>query len=218
MTEENNLWAAITALPRPNRLVPFPRNNPQTDKPYCDVRMVVLTATETALVTAEAEKKTRQALKDHMPGKDEASRGYEELYRDFTIEGVLFRSCRHPEDVVKHFFPNQESIFKVLTTDEAGILFNHYATVATELGPIVGEMTEDEYQAWVERLQESGTQARFFLNSFTPDALRGLAMYLVNQSKNLQMGSSSPGTPAKSGSKKTSSKRKSTRSKKQINK
>lgn len=183
---ENNIWAKMMELPRPSELVPLPRIDPNTQEPYCEIRMVILTAEEVSRVTAEAEKKTRKKLQDALPGKDQFSQGYQELYRDFTIEGVLYHSCRLPNDVNKYFFPTQDSIFKVLTADEAGVLFNHYATIQAEFGPVIAGMTEDEMDMWIEKLQKDGKNS-FFLNSFTSEQLKTFIMYMVNRLPNSPM-------------------------------
>lgn len=185
MTDIDSIWAKLTELPRPSQLVPFPRLNPETGNPYCDIRMVILTAEETARVTAEAEKRTRKSLQDTLPGNDQHSQGYNELFRDYTIEGVLFHSCRHPDDINKHFFPSQSSIFKVLTADEAGILFNDYAMISAELGPVISDLTQEEMDNWIERIQKDAKN-KFFLNSFTSEQLKMFIVYLVSRLSNSQ--------------------------------
>jgi hypothetical protein len=187
------------AAPRPHVIVPFPRIDPETGEPLAYMAMVVLTAEESTLVTADAEKKTRRILKDAIPGQGEAQTGYKELFNTFVGEGLLFATCKNKDDLKKSFFPNKETILKVLNTDELAILLNHYYTVQMELGPVISHLTDDEMTHWERRLLESGTQPAFLLNSLSLDLLKNLILHLVNQLQTLQISNSSSGEQQESG-------------------
>lgn len=188
-----DIWAEIMAEPRPHRLVPFPRNKPGTDQPYCEIAMVVLTAEESASITATAERKTRNMLKDVVPGKSEISKGYDELYRQFCAEGIIFRSCKNPENLSRAFFPSVDVILSALSVDEIAILLNHYYSVQIEMGPVIADLDENETKMWMQRMVEGGTQARFLLNSFSLEALKELISSMASQLKILQTDKSLPG-------------------------
>jgi hypothetical protein len=78
--------------------------------------------------------------------------------------------------------------------------------VQAELGPVVGElMIADEYEHYIKRLQDAGTQPAFFLSSFTPDGLSGLLRYMADQLRISRMDNCSLGTLPADGSSKTES-------------
>lgn len=193
----NNIWAEMMKAPKPYRVVPFPKKNPKTDQPWCDVAIVMMTAEESALVTLEAEKKTQRLLKE---GGSVGSDGYKDLLQRFMAEGIVYTCVRLADDPNKHFFPRKEDIFKVLTVDEVGTLLNLYYSVQLDLGPIIGELTESEMEGWLRKLTDGGTQARFFLSSFSAAALIDLLMFSVNRQGALLTDSSSPTLPQGSSS------------------
>lgn len=198
MTTETNhkdIWAEMMAEPRQHRLVPFPKNNPKTNEPYCEVAVVVLTAEESALVTREAEVKTRVALKEAPPQPGEFSKGYIDLFERYCSEGILYHAVRKSDDLSTKFFPRKEDIFRLLSVDQCGVLLNHYYTVVLELGPIIAELSADEAEAWIKRIIEGGTQNRFLVNSLSVVAWTDLIKSLVSQLEDLQMDRSLPGTP-----------------------
>ena len=68
-----DLWLQITAMPRPSRVVEFPRKG--TDgKTLGELRIQVLTQEEQILCSAEAERYTKRAIKD-LPKENEAQIG-----------------------------------------------------------------------------------------------------------------------------------------------
>ena len=188
MSEEvkPDIWARILATPRPHLVVPFPRIDPDTGEAVAEMAMVVLTSEESAIVTADAEKKVRRILKDNIPGQGEARRGYEELFNTFVAEGLIYTACRNKDDLKKNFFPKREAILQVLNVDELAILLNHYYTVQLELGPVISTLTDEQMSLWESRLMEAGTQPAFLLNSCSLEVLKGLVMYMASRLRNLQ--------------------------------
>lgn len=178
--ESSKLFAELTSLPRPHRLVPFPRINPKTGEEF-QVGMWLLTQNEAMLVAAEAEKTARRLLRDNLPGRNESSKGYDDVYNNASAIELLYRACRDPEHIERPFFPSKQAISDVLTVDEIAILLNHYFTLQVEIGPIVGAMTNDELQAWLEKLAEGGQSSQYFLNSLSLEALKGLLIALAVQ-------------------------------------
>jgi len=189
MTEEiksiiqDDIWARIMATVRPHVVVPFPRINPDTGEPVAEMAMVVLTSEESAIVTADAEKKVRRILKDNIPGQGEAHRGYDELFNTFIAEGLIYTACRNKEDLKRNFFPKKEAILQILNVDELAILLNHYYTVQIELGPVISMLNDEEMEMWTNRLLEAGTKPAFLLNSCSLEVLKMLAVFLANQLK-----------------------------------
>lgn len=153
-----DLWAQITAMPRPHRVVPFPRNGAD-GKPMGEIAMMVLTQEESMLATTATDTYVRKLMKDNnsLPGKDEASGGYATLYENRASLQILFRASKRADDLTKPFFPTVDTIGAKLTTDEIGVLMMHYLRVQSELGPISGEMNQETVDAWIERLAVGGS-------------------------------------------------------------
>ena len=187
----DDIWARIMATPRPHVVVPFPRINPETGEAVAEMAMVVLTSEESAIVTADAEKKVRRILKDNIPGQGEARRGYDELFNTFVAEGLIYAACRNKDDLKRNFFPKKEVILQILNVDELAILLNHYYTVQIELGPVISTLNDEEMSMWENRLLEAGTKPAFLLNSCSLEVLKMLVVFLVNRLKSLQTSNSS---------------------------
>ena len=189
-----DLFAQITAIPRPNRLVPFPKVNPATGEPF-EIAMWILSQHETMQVAAEAEKTTRKLLKDNVPNKDEQAKGYNDLYNNASAMELLYRACRMPDDLSKPLFPSKHMIGEMLTTDEIAILLNHYFTLQVELGAVVGAMDEEEMEAWITKLIAGGQSSQYFLNSFSWEAVKTLVIFMANRLPKSVMESSSSTLP-----------------------
>lgn len=188
-------WLEVTKTPRANRVCDFPRNDPVTGEPICQIAMWVLTEEEQNACQAAAELFTRKLLKE-IPKGDEARRGYDDLYNNAAAIEILYRACRRPDDLSKPFFPSPAEMRRHLTIDEVGVLFNQYMTVQVETGPIISLLSEDEVQTWVKRLGEGGS--RFPLDFLSSEALKTLAWHLALQLFNLQMDTTSPGSQPES--------------------
>jgi len=189
-SDQDNIWAKIIGCERPHMVVPFPRND-KDGNPLCELAMVVLTAEEAAIVSADAEKKVRKILKDNIALAHEARRGYDELYNNFVSEGMLFATCKNKDNLKQSFFPKKEAILQVLNVDELAILLNHYYTVQMELGPVIANLNDDEMLAWETRLLEAGKKPNFLLNSCSLETLKMLVLYLANQLRILRTSNSS---------------------------
>ena len=187
----NQLWAEIMAVPRPHRLVDFPRQNPVTKAPFGQVAILVLTQEEQMAASASAERFTRQLLKES-PKQDDAKRGYDDIYSNAAATEILFRACKRKEDLVSPFFPSAESIRRVMSLDEVSILMNHYFTAQVEMGPIVSQISTEEIEAWIKRLGEGGSS--FPLDFLSLDALKSLALSLACLLHKSSMSKSSPGS------------------------
>ena len=195
MVEEKlDLWSTIMASDRVHMNVPFPGTlNPATGEEY-EVAMVVLTAEESSVIQTETERKIRKLLKEDMPGLGDAKKGYDELYSTLTAAGLLYTVVRNPNNIKEHLFPNKEAVLK-LSNDQLGILINHYYTICDKLNPVISDLTEDEMEVWLKRLQEAGSKPAFFLNTCTSGVLKTLVTHLASQLKSLQTSSNSYTSP-----------------------
>lgn len=199
------LWSQITQAPRQSREVDFPRtkDGTATGGPICTLRMWVLTQAETEAASAETEKRVRKALADSKANRDEPTRGYEELYNQFAAVELLFRACRMAEDLKAPFFPQKAWIEQHLTTDEVAVLVNQYMVIKGELGPIVAELSEEETEAWIEKLREGGRWSP--LGRLSWGALTTLLRSMASRLPASPTDSSSLGMPLDETSKTTSS-------------
>lgn len=158
--EPTNLWLALTALPRPHKLIPLPRNLPGTNEPVGEVAMWPLKQDELMNANAEADRYTKKLLQDPQR-KDEANLGYHHTFANESALQILFRACRVPEDVTRSAFPSPGLMRKEFTTEEIGVLFAQYLTVQLELGPIVAYMTPEEMEAMILRITADATHFPF---------------------------------------------------------
>lgn len=190
--EPSNLWLALTALPRPHRVVPFPRNLPGSDAPVGELAIWPLTQEEQMAANAEADRWTKRLLKDPQL-KDQANLGYHHTYANEVAIQVLWRACRDPKRVERAAFPSPALMRERLSTDEVGVLFNHYCTVQSEIGPIVAYMSTEEREAWILRLQEGGSAFPF--DSLSWEQQRTLVTSMASQLVSCWMAMCSLGSP-----------------------
>lgn len=186
------LWIALTSVPRPTRTIPVPRLDPETGKPVGEVLMWPLTQEEQMAANAEADRFAKALLKDPQK-KDEANLGYQHTFTNEVAIQVLHRACRDASDSKRPAFPSPEHVRRELTTDEIGVLFNHYCTVQSEVGPILAYMSEEEYEAMVLRVQEGGSAFPF--DSLSWEAQRALLLFLVSRLASCWTDMSSHGLP-----------------------
>lgn len=205
MTEQkDDLWARLCALPRPHKVVDFPRaaeGEPSIalgGKSIGQIAIWVLSQEEQEASAAAAHAKTRELLKkkseaNEIPPGVDVAKWAENLYNNIAADEVLFRACRKPGDLKTAFFPSTTELRRVLSVDEVGVLISMYYTVQEELGPIVSEMTDVECEAFLARIQKSGE--RFPLDFVSPALLKRLILFSVSQRSNSSTATSSPGAP-----------------------
>jgi len=186
------LWAALTAVPRPSREVPLPRNLPGTDTPVGRVLVWPLTQEEQMACNTEADRFVRALMKEAVK-KGEESLGYTHSFTNETAVQVLFRACRDPQDPKRPAFPSPAAMRGELTSDEVGVLFASYCTVQAELGPIRAYLTEEESEALILRLVEGGSAYPF--DSLSWEAQRTLVSFLASRLASCWIAISSAGLP-----------------------
>lgn len=199
MSDAGDIWGAITAVPRPHRVVDFPRKMPE-GKPAPRIAIQVLTQEEQMVCAAAAEDFARKTLnrdKGSIPRNDEAHQGYDDLYKNAGAIEVLFRACRRVDDLKMPAFPSTAEMRREFSTDEVGVLFDHYLTTQAELGPIVARMTKEEVDSFVDRLMASGD--RFPLDLLSPAVLKSLLLSMASRLHSLLTANSSDGSRPESG-------------------
>jgi hypothetical protein len=153
--------------------------------------MRVLTQEEQMAASASAEKFARDILKE---AKQEDF-GYQRLFSDAVNVEILYRACRDPEDVTKPVFPGPKALRQALTTEECGTLVAYYLTVEMELGPRILEMTDEQAEAWIDRLVEGGTSSPFSLLGSDLQQLLVLHMAYALRPGKSKTGTGSAGSP-----------------------
>jgi hypothetical protein len=196
VADVDDIWSRIIAMPRPHELVDFPRKNAD-GTPFSRVAVWVLTQEEQELAEAEAQARVTRLLKDAVPKKGDMARGHDDLYNNCCADMLLFYACRHPDDITRPFFPAPDAVRK-LSVDEISVLCTHYYSVQEKLGPIVNNMTQEETDAFIDRLAKSSD--RYPLDGCSPGLLRTLVLSLVSRLTASPTDKSSPGSAPASAS------------------
>jgi hypothetical protein len=185
----STLWGQLQAMPRPHRLIDFPRTGPD-GQPVGKIAMFVLTQEEQMICAAAAEKFAKEKLKDSK--KDDI--GYETLYANASVVEILYRACKDSENIDRPAFPSPNAMRQLLTTDECSRLFEFYLGVQLELGPIVASLSDEELDAWIERIAQGGLAASPFI-LLSSETQRLLAYFMAKEIISFRSGKSSAGSP-----------------------
>jgi hypothetical protein len=188
----SELWAKLSGRKRPYELVDFPQKD-ANGKPICQVAMRVLTQGEIIIAKAEATRFARKAIKEKFDAVEHVA-GYDQVFEDACATELIYLACRdakNPENVSA--FPNAVAVRAQLSSDEMAILVKSYSMVQLRLGPIQAYLSNEEYDAWIERLKVGGTELP--LAYLSTEQQIGLIMYMVSLSANSQTDKSSVGSP-----------------------
>jgi len=200
VSESEDIWGQITAVPRPSREVDFPRALPNGKT--VRIAIQVLTQEEQMVCAAAAEDFARKTiLRDKnasIPKSDEARQGYDDTYKNAAAIEVLFRACRRVGDLKMPAFPSPGEMRREFSVDEVGVLFDHYLSTQAELGPVVAKMSKEEVDVFVDRLMASGD--RFPLDLLSPGVLKNLVLSMASRLHSLLTANSSAGSQPESGS------------------
>lgn len=156
----SQIWQLLTAIPRPTRKVPLPRNLPGTRESIGEIPVWPLTHGELIESNAAAEQRMRTLFKDENK-KDELNLGYQHSFANELAVQHLWRACRDPNDLNKPAFPSPKAMSIQFTGDEIGVLYHHFLAVQCEVGPIASTLSDEEYEALVTRIAESGSMDPF---------------------------------------------------------
>ena len=184
-----DLWAQIIAMPRPHRVVDFPRVGSDGES-VAQVAITVLTQEDQIGCSIETDRFVRKMFPE-IPKSGDARRAYDDTYNNQAACEVLYRACRKPDSLTTPFFPSPAAIRQNLSPDEVGVLFRSYTIVQDEVGPIIAHMTEGEMEAWIRRLLEAGTRAPLAFLSW--GQLEDLVCFSASQKSSFATPSSSLG-------------------------
>lgn len=194
--EPSELWRLLQEVPRPSKVVDFPRKIPGTDDPVGQMRITPLSQSEQMACNSEADKFAKKLLKEAQR-KDESNLGYDNVYANEVAVQVLYRACRSVDGITKPIFPNPGELREKLSADEVGALFALYCQVQVELGPIITRMSTEEMEAWIVRLEEGGQQEPFAF--FSLEAQLRLVSFMASLIVELRTQISSAGSPLDAG-------------------
>ena len=189
-------------MPRPQRVVDYPRIDPVTGESVGKVTIRILSQADQMAAAAAADKYTIDTLK-RSPRKDETSYGYETIYNNESTVQLLFRAVYRAsptgQPIPLPFFPSPDAIrgnatgVEGLTQDEIAALLRMYFIVQRELGPIVDKMSVEEMEAWIERLAEGGSA--FPLALLESHAVNDLVMHMASRLHSSSTATTSSGLP-----------------------
>jgi hypothetical protein len=196
----DDLWQRLIAMPRPSKVVDFPRTTPD-GKPMGQIAMWVLSQSEQEEAAAAANNRALALIKNdkgEVPKDEAVKKGFADVYNNCAADEVLYRACRKVGQLDEAFFPSIQLLRTKLSVDEIGVLMSHYYTVQEELGPIVTNLTPPELNALIERLARSGEM--FPLDLLSPGALKALVISMARRLTSSSTATSSPGEPPASDS------------------
>jgi hypothetical protein len=195
------LWSMLAAMPRPHRVVDFPRKMPDTDEAIGQVAIWPLTSEEKMISATAAEKFAKEKLRIEAKASEE-NLGYQAVFESASVCEVLWRACRRPEDLKLPAFPSPAELRKNLTDDELAVLFRSYILVKFEVGPIVAEMTSADEDAWIATLAKAGDALP--LSFLSQEAHERLTLSLACRLASSTTGTASAGSPPDDGTSGTS--------------
>lgn len=142
----------------PFMLVNFPRFD-ESGEPICKVHLRLLTLHEEDVALGRARKYVRSLLQEKV---DDLPWRPEELEHNARVVEILAVACREPGDPEKPLFRHgAPEARRYFTSDEIGVLANHYATLKLRTHPRLSEMTDTEMDEWIRVIAQGWAQNPF---------------------------------------------------------
>jgi hypothetical protein len=187
-----DLFVKLTQVPRPQKVYEFQRRNP-VDGKIVDGKVILQPISEGELMVCRsaAEEYARLQLKERAP--QHTSLGYQDLYRDACVVEFVYRACRSFSNPKIPFAPSSQALRQWFFPDELLVLYDAAQLFQTECGPILVQMTEEETEAWVQRLAEGASRVPLALLS--SEARIALILSMAARLAKSSTGSGSPGSP-----------------------
>jgi hypothetical protein len=185
----------------PSEVLPFPRKD-QDGRPLFEYRVRVLKQSEIDVCSASAEQHTRRVFKGQKDavGEDIArvrAEAWDDVYQSAKLVELLYHACRDLDDPKFPLFTTPTQIRELLTVDEVAALFTAYRLVQEKLGPLWLSLTDDEVEAWIEKLCKGADLRPLAL--LAPSALAQLAISLAFRLQNLRTATGSSGSDSNAG-------------------
>lgn len=168
---------------RQHKIVDFCRKD-KDGKPI-KIAMITLTQEESLIISISTERFVRKFFKDsdtELPKNGEASNGYETSYENKAAIEILFKVCKNPDDLTIPFFKNPDDMSSNLTTEEIAYLMRLYGHVRTQLSPMKYDLSNEEIDAWIDRIEAE--QRIYMLDSLSPATLADFISNIVEKLQN----------------------------------
>lgn len=130
------------------------------------------------LCNAEADNYTKKLMADPQKSGD-VNLGYHHNFSNESAIRIVWRAMRDYDDPQRPVAPAPGELRRVLTTDQLGVLFNHYLSTQMELGPIRTFMTDAEQEAMILRIVQSASADPF--DSLSWEQQRTLVLGLASR-------------------------------------
>lgn len=189
----SELFRKLTEIPRPTTEIDFPVKG--TDgKSIGRCKLWILKESELHVARAQADMAAREIMGQGAPKGTETSWGYEDIYRNELAVQLVTMSCRTAEDPRRPVFWRAKDARQNCTTDELTVLANAYNEFRVQAGPLLTEMSPDDMEAWLKRLQE-GAASTSPLFSWDGAMLRQFIRFLISKIQTSSTDSGSAGSP-----------------------
>lgn len=189
----SELVRRLTERPRPHKVLPWIRKDPETDEPLASFALTVLTQEELDDCRANAARHTEAKIGKLDDGKVNQE-AWRELYDSARAVEMVFASCRKPDDLSATLFDAPSQIRRLLTADEVVLLFNAYDNYQRETGPLFKELSGEEIDTWIDVLTKGAEHYPFEL--LPPGAAIQLLLSLANEVAAWRIGSASSSPPS----------------------
>ncbi len=176
-----NYWEEVSKV-RGHKVVDFCRKD--LEGKDIKIAMVTMTQEESLATSINTEKFVRKFFKDSetdLPKTGEAANGYTMIFEQKAAVEILFKVCRNPDDISLAFFKTPDEMTRTLTTDEIGYLMTVYSRVRAELSPFKYDITEDEVDALIDRIDME--KKVYILDTLSPSVLGDFILSLVTRLK-----------------------------------
>lgn len=197
-----DLFTRLSTAERPYELVDFPRLDPTTGEPVGKVAIVVLKEQEILQAQAAATKFAHENLQLRY-AQNEPDAGYCEVLNNALASEILQRAVRKaipdPDAPGSWIAKTNLPVFVKagdmranLTHDEISCLYNSYAIVQRNLGPIASSLSKDECDAWLDKLEKGGSKhglAFFSLGALIDLVQRSVERIAISRTEQSSAGS-----------------------------
>jgi hypothetical protein len=181
---KSQLFLDLQMLPRPHRIVDYPRKfpagHPKAGQTVGQVAIRPLTQEEQFNAAKNADKFAREHMGER-PKNGEVTGSYFDVYNNSLAMWMVCYGCRDPKNLDYAIFPTPSILMKVLTQDELAVLFRLQLQVQADIGPIIANLTPAEIEVWISTLQEGADGS--FLGFLSSDEVDRLTMYAVSELK-----------------------------------
>ena len=155
------LWSKIIELPRPTKIINFPRKN-ENGEFDCQLKLMILTFEDFINSRLNIEKYISSKINELNIDSSELNTIKNTLNQSRYISEILFKTCRDIDDISKPFFPNLDLVDKLISPEESIILFSEFAEFQSKFAPI--GLNQDENVAWIDKLIIGGSYSmKFFI-------------------------------------------------------